>query len=344
MSVLKSFGTLPDGSTVWLAEIGRPGGLKVSIITYGGIIHSVMVPDKEGGSCDVILGKQTLENYLTDPSSSAAVIGRVANRIGGASFTLGGKTYGLLANDRGNCLHGGGGMYANKNFTVAGVTESSVKLAHFDNGEGGFPGEVDVTVTYSVTEDDELSIEYRAAATEDTPINLTNHVYFNLAGHGSGPIDEQELQIDAEFYTPANDAVLPTGEIAKVEGTPLDFRRLRAFGPAFAELDASGSPLGGFDHNFVLKGSGYRRVALACDPASGRYMETYTDLPGVQLYTANGLAERPGKDAAVYNKHGGFCLETQFFPDSINRPHFPEALLKKDSVFTSRTAYRFGTE
>jgi len=341
---LESFGKLKNGETVWLATIENSKGMKAKIITYGGIMHSILIKDEADGYVDVILGKETLDDYLTDGSSSAAVIGRFANRIGGAAFTLGGKKYELLANDRGNCLHGGGGMYAMRNFTVAGISASSVKLALFDGGEGGFPGEVDLTVRYTVTEDDEVQICYHAVASEDTPINLTNHVYFNLAGQGSGAIYDQELFIDADFYTPADETVLPTGEILSVGGTALDFRRFRPFGKAMEEQKATGCVLGGFDHNFVLNGVGYRKIAVARDPKSGRFMETYTDLPGVQLYTANHLGQKIGKGRASYCDHAGFCLETQFFPDSINKPHFPSALLKKDTVFATCTAYRFGKE
>ncbi len=338
MSSMERFGTLSNGETVWICTIGNKKGMKAKIISYGGIMHSVLLND----GTDVILGKETLDDYLTDPSNSAAVIGRVANRIGNAKFELNGKTYTLVANDRGNCLHGGGGAYAMRNFTVADISANSVRLAVFDNGEGGFPGEVDITVRYTVTEENELQIEYHAVASEDTPINLTNHVYFNLAGQGSGLIDNQELKICADFYTPADQNVLPTGEIAKVAGTPLDFRDFRGLGKAMKDLEDSGCVLGGFDHNYVLDGFGYRLVAVARDPASGRYMETYTDLPGVQLYTANHFSGKAGKEGAVYHKHSGFCLETQFYPDSINRSQFPSALLKKDTVFYTKTAYRFG--
>ncbi|MCL2539739.1 MAG: galactose mutarotase [Oscillospiraceae bacterium] len=340
MSGLENFGQLPNGETVWLATIENSKGMKAKIITYGGIMHSVVLAD----GVDVILGKQTLEDYLSDGGNSAAVIGRVANRIKDAAFELDGKRYELLANDRGNCLHGGGGMYAARNFIVADIARDSVKLAVFDKGEGGFPGEVDVTVRYTVTEDDELKICYHAVASENTPINLTNHVYFNLAGHDSGAIYAQELFIDADFHTPSDENVLTTGEIESVEGTPVDFRSFKDFRSAMDELQASGSVLGGFDHSYVLKGCGYRKVAVARDPASGRFMETYTDLPGVQLYTGNHLTGKAGKNGAAYHKHAGFCLETQFFPDSINKPHFPSSLLMKDTVFTTCTAYRFGKE
>ena len=341
MPGLKQFGTLESGETVWLATIENTRGLKAEIITFGGIMRSIFL-SHAGESADVILGKETLEDYVNDGSSSAAVIGRVANRIGGASFSLHGHKYNLEANSQGNCLHGGSGNYAGRNFTITDLSSDSVKLALFDKGEGGFPGEVDVTVRYFVTEENELMIRYYAVASEDTPINLTNHVYFNLAGHASGSIYDQELMINADFYTPADHTVLPTGEIRSVAGTPLDFREYRLFGKAIKELEESGSDLGGFDHNFVLNGSGFRKVAAAHEPQSGRFMETYTDLPGVQLYTANRQPGNKGKGGAVYNNHGGFCLETQFFPDSINKPHFPSSLLKKDTVFSSCTAYRFG--
>ncbi|MCL1830423.1 MAG: galactose mutarotase [Oscillospiraceae bacterium] len=344
MPNIEHFGNMPNGDAVYRVAIENSKGMQVRIITYGGIMQSILLKDDKGEVVDVILGKETLDVYLNDGSSSAAVIGRVANRIGNAVFELNGKTYPLFANDRGNCLHGGKGMYGPRNFILAGLTENSVKLALFDNGEGGFPGEVNLTVTYTVTEDNAVDIFYTAVSTEDTPINLTNHVYFNLEGQGSGPIYDQEIMIDADFYTPCDDTVLPTGEIASVAGTPIDLREFKTFGTAIKDLEESGCILGGFDHNIVLNGTGYRKVSVARDPKSKRYMETYTDLPGVQLFTANSLGDRPGKDGAVYTKHGGFCLETQFFPDTINKAHFPGGILKKGEVFTTRTTYAFGVE
>ena len=344
MAELEPFGNMPDGQPVWSVTIGNSKGMKVKIITCGAIINKVLVPDGKNGYTDVVLGKDTLEQYLSDGSSAAAVIGRVANRIGKATFELNGKKYDLLANDRGNCLHGGSGMYGMRNFQVAGITETSVKLALFDNGEGGFPGEVNLTVKYTVTEDNTLILDYTAVSTEDTPINLTNHVYFNLEGQQKGDIFAQEIKIDADYYTPCDDTVLPTGEIISVEGTALDFRKFKQFDKALKDLENSGGIYGGFDHNIVLNGRGYRRISVARDPKSGLFMETYTDLPGVQLYTANGITERAGKDGATYHKHAGFCLETQFFPDTINKGHFPGGILKKGEVFTTRTAFKFGYE
>lgn len=344
MSNPELFGTMPNGDKVWRITIGNSNGMKAKIITYGGIIQSILLEKDDGQYVDVILGKDTLDVYLADGSSSAAIIGRFANRIGNASFELNGKTYELYANDRGNCLHGGTGGYGPRDFILAGVSDNSVKLALFDNGEGGFPGEVNLTVRYTVTDDNALVIDYTAVSSEDTPINLTNHVYFNLAGQESGSIYDQEISIDADFYTPCDDTVLPTGEVAYVGGTPLDLREFKTFGEAIKDLEDSGCILGGFDHNFVLNKKGYRRISVARDPKSKRYMETYTDLPGVQLYTANGLNNRPGKDGATYTKHGGFCLETQFFPDSINKGHFPGGILKKGEIFSSRTAYKFKVE
>ena len=345
MSNTELFGKMPGGEDVYRITIGNSSGMKAKIITFGGIIQSLLVKNKAGEYVDVVLGKEDLETYLKDGSSSAAVIGRFANRIGNASFELNGKTYSLFDNGSGCCLHGGKGAYNPRNFILAGACENSVKLALFDNGEGGFPGEVNLTVRYTVTEDDTLLIEYTAVSTEDTPINLTNHVYFNLAGQGSGPIYEQELSIDGDFYTLCDEILVPTGEIVSVKGTPVDFREFRNFGKAIKELEDSGSTLGGFDHNIVLNGTGYRKVSVARDPVSKLYMETFTDLPGVQLYTANGISDsRPGKNGASYTRHGGFCLETQFFPDTINKAHFPGGLLKKGELFTTCTGFRFGIE
>ena len=338
---IKQFGSTPGGDPVWIMQL-EAGDVRAEVITYGATIHKILAPDRNGKIADVILGKDDMAGYAGEPAPAAAVIGRVANRIKNHSFSLNGKRYILDANEGKNTLHGGCGNYAYKNFAVVEATDGLVRLAARDGGEAGFPGEVAVEVCYSLYEDGTLLIEYSAIPTYDTPINLTNHVYFNLAGQESGTIDSHALSVDAGFYTPADARDIPTGEILKTSKTPFDFTKPQILGDAMAGLARAGDRHGGYDHNFVLNGIGWRKVAEAKDGASGRAMEVYTDLPGMQLYTANMLkAGTRGKGGVVYGPHSGFCLETQFFPDTVHKPHFPGGLAPANELFTTATAYRF---
>ena len=339
------FGALPDGSHVWRASLANESGVSADILTLGATIHSIKAPDRLGRVSDVILGKKDVDGYLDSRACSAAVIGRVANRIKGHRFPRHGKVIMLDANERKNTLHGGSGNYARRNFALVEADSSHAVLALRDHGEGGFPGEVDIQVTYSLNDDNELMVEYLALPTEDTPINITNHAYFNLAGHSAGRIDRHELYINANFYTPADREDIPTGEILRVKDTPFDFTRARPLGEAMDELAEYGDKHGGYDHNFVLNGSGWRVAAAAHDPKSGRYLEVFTDLPGLQLYTANFIEEgTPGKGKAIYGKHSGFCLETQYFPDSVHQPHFPDCVVWAGEIFETATAFRFSVK
>ena len=338
---IKQFGSTPQGEPVWLATLNA-GNVSVEVMTFGATIHRILAPDREGKTADVILGKDDMEGYASRGASSAAVIGRVANRIKNHSFTLNGKRFTLDANQHNNTLHGGSGNYARRNFAIVSVEDKLVRLAARDRGEAGFPGEVAVEVCYKLADDGTLSIEYCAVPTVDTPINLTNHVYFNLAGQGSGPVYGHTMMINADFYTPSDANNIPTGEILATRKTPLDFTKPRNLGEAMDALKLWGDKFNGFDHNLVLNGAGYRKVAEAYDAGSGRSMEVFTDLPGVQLYTANFVREGSiGKDGAKYQQHAGFCLETQYFPDSVHRPHFPKAVAYANQIFKTSTAYRF---
>jgi len=337
------FGTLPDGTEVLQVTIRNRSGLEVDVITYGGIIRCIRVPDKHGVSADVLLGKSTLDGYLRG-AAGAAVIGRFANRIEGAGYTLDGKEVKLEANEGSNTLHGASGNYGIHNFALVGATDRMVRLALHDSGEGGFPGEASVEVVYEVADDGTLTVEYTVIPTETGPVNITNHAYFNLAGEASGPIDDQVLRFDADFYTPASRTDIPTGEIRPVDGGPFDFRAGKKMADAFRELEASGDWHNGYDHNLVLRGRGYREVAEAYDPKSGRTLTLLTDLPGVQFFTGNffSRAGMTGKKDVPYPDHAGFCLETQYFPDTINKPHFPCCIVKAGEVFKTRTGFRFG--
>jgi len=338
---MTKFGEMPGGGDVWLLELSA-GGVCVELISYGATLHRVLAPDRDGNIADVILGRDDLEGYMSPGAPSGAVIGRVANRIKNGAFTLNGKRHRLESNERRFIIHGGAGNYARKNFAVMEATDRLARFALRDVGEAGFPGEISVEVCYSLDDSGTLLIEYSAVPTRDTPLNLTNHVYFNLAGQDSGPVYDQTIKINADYYTPSDRNNITTGEIYSVKNSPYDLTRPRMLGEAIEELDEAGGIWNGFDINFVLKGEGWRKIAEAYDEDSGRALEAYTDLPGVQLFTMNYVRDgAPGKDGATYGAHYGFCLETQFFPDSINKPHFPGGIAYADELFTTTTAYRF---
>jgi aldose 1-epimerase len=320
-------------------------GAKAKVITYGASLTELHMPDSEGKLADVVLGFDKLEGYLGAHPCFGATVGRVANRIAKGRFTLDGKDYKLAINNGPNSLHGG-----NKGFDKvvwqAEIAEAaagpSVRFTYRSpDGEEGYPGNLTVHVTYTLTNQNELVIDYRATTDKATPINLTNHSYFNLAGHGSGDVLGQLLQIEADAYTPTDATLIPTGEIKPVKGTPLDFTSPTQIGAHIAELKATG----GYDHNFVLRGGGYPKPSMAArviEPKSGRVMELLTTEPGVQLYTANGLDGRlKGKDGVGYVKHAGFCLETEHFPDSVNHPNFPSVILRPGETYTQTTIFRF---
>ena len=337
---LVNFGKTPNGDPVWMAELNG-GGVTVEVISFGATVHRILAPDRSGKKADVVLGRDDMDGYASRGAPSAAVIGRVANRIKNG-FSLNGKKYVLDANDQNITLHGGRGNYARRNFAVVEATDSLVRLATRDHGEAGFPGEVSVEVCYTLSDDGTLLLNYTAIPTMDTPINLTNHIYFNLAGQDSGPVYGQTLKINADFITQSDAQNIPTGEVLKVKKTPFDFTKPRNLGDAIKEVIASGNIHNGFDINYVLNGEGWRKIAEAYDEASGRALEAYTDLPGVQLYTANFIREgTKGKGGATYQCHAGFCLETQFFPDTIHKPHFPGGIAYAGEAFSTATAYKF---
>jgi len=284
---------------------------------------------------------------METPNCAGGVIGRVANRISGARFSIGEKTYHTEISSDGFTLHSGSGNYIRRNFAgkiferngVAGVT-----LSLRDNGEGGFPGGMDVSVTYTLDVKGNLRLFYEAMPEEDTPINFTNHVYFNLAGHGSGSVADQILQIDADYYLPGLVTGMPTGEIRSVKGTAMDFSSPKALGEGFASDEPQITSIGGYDHNYCIRGRGMRRGGFAKDPLSGRCLEFFTDMPGVQLYTGVHMRDNfQGKDGAVYQKLHSFCLETQNYTNAINWSQFPSMLYRAGMKFESETVYRFYT-
>ncbi len=337
------FGRTGDGREVMLYTLHNDGDVTVKIITYGGIITSLQAPDKEGKTADLVLGFNTLEEYLGAHPYFGAIVGRYANRIAGGRFVLNGTEYKLAMNE-GKChLHGGNTGFDKvvwdaeelKNGKAVGVRLSYLSK----DGEEGYPGNLEVTVTYQLNNENELVIEYEAVTDKPTIINLTNHSYFNLRGEGSGDILGHEIMINADQYTVIDENLLPTGEIAPVKGSPLDFTEARPIGARIGEL------AGGYDHNYVLNKAQPDELSLAarvCDPESGRILEVFTTQPGMQFYTSNFLdGSLVGKSGRPYHKYAAFCLETQHFPDSPNQKHFPSTVLNPGATYRQKTIYKF---
>ena len=342
----ESFGQMPDGTQVDLYTLANAKGMKAGIINYGAILVSLEVPDRDGTLADVTLGYDGLDDYLKQGGLFGAVVGRYANRIGGAKFTLNGVEYKLLANDKPNHIHGGKKGFGKVLWRLEDIRaegdQALVRLAYISqDGEEGYPGNLACSVTYTLTKDNELKISYEAETDKTTVVNLTNHSYFNLAGHGNGDVLGHVLTLNADKYTVLDDALIPTGEIRSVKNTPLDFTSPTPIGSRIGQVGA------GYDQNYVLNGGGgsLALCAKVYEPTTGRVMEVLTTQPGVQLYTGNWLnSSVTGKDAKVYNKHGGLCLETQHFPDSPNKPSFPSVVLNPGQKFTSVTVFKFSTQ
>jgi len=341
-----SFGETQAGEKVTIYTLTNAHGLRARVMEYGAILVSLEVPDRAGKLADVVLGFDELEPYLKGHPLFGSTVGRYANRIANASFTLDGMEYRLTRNAGKNHIHGGGDKRFDKVLWKGNPfradNEAGVRLWHRSgDGEEGFPGNLDCFVTYTLTNDNELKINYEATTDKPTVINLTNHSYFNLAGAGNGDVLDHELAIHARWYMPAGEGLIPTGEIHRVKGTPLDFTTPHKIGARIVELTETR----GYDHNYVLDSSYGALVPAArvYDPASGRVMEAHTTEPGMQLYTANGMRGIKGKAEKVYNRHYGFCFETQHFPDSPNKPHFPSTVLRPGRRFESTTVFTFST-
>jgi aldose 1-epimerase len=337
------FGKTPEGTPVELYVLTN-GKMTAKVMTYGAILTELHVPDRNGKMADVVLGFDSLDGYLAGHPHFGATTGRVANRIAKGRFTLDGTEYKLAVNNGPNSLHGGLKGFDKKVWKAedaSGPAGAAVKLSYTSpDGEEGYPGNLDVSVTYTVTPDNELRIDYVATTDKATPINLTNHSYFNLAGPASGPILDHELMLAADHYTAADDTLIPTGEIKPVSGTPLDFTKPMPIGARFDQL--SGDPRG-YDHNYVLRGEGKSPAfgARVYEPGSGRVLEMFTTEPGVQLYTANFLNGSLKGKGAVYSRYQGFCLEAQHFPDSIHHDNFPSTVLRPGEKYTQTTIYKF---
>jgi aldose 1-epimerase len=338
------FGLMPDGDSVFLYTLSNEQDIKITITNYGGIITGIYTPDRNGKTTNITLGFDNLDQYMAVQSNFGALIGRYGNRIAGARFTLDGEEYALAANNGKNSLHGGLEGFNQKLWTPEVIScdeRAAIKLTYSSpDGEEGYPGKLDVTVIYELLMD-QLFITYEAVTDKPTVLNLTNHAYFNLAGEGN--ILDHVAYINASRYTPVNDELIPTGELANVEGTPFDFRKPAVIGSRFDQL--SGDPVG-YDHNFVLDGAeGERRLAAKVhDPKSGRFLEVITTEPGVQYYTGNFLDGSLSSGNWNYVQHSGFCLETQHFPDSPNQSNFPSTVLRPGETFSSQTILKFGVE
>lgn len=346
--VTADFGMLDD-QLVKLFTLTNASGAQASITEYGGIVVSIKVPDRDGNLGDVALGYDNLDAYVQDTPYFGAITGRYANRIAAGRFEIDGTTYELPVNNGPNSLHGGIKGFDKvvwKGEPTApgdGVTFRYVSA----DGEEGYPGKLDATVTYTWTDANELKIEYLASTDKPTVINLTNHSYFNLKDGGASTILEHELMINADRYTPVADAgAIPTGELASLDGTPLDFREATVIGERIEEENEQLGFGSGYDHNYVLNASGEELTVAATvyDPASGRVMEVLTEEPGVQFYSGNFLdGHHVGKGGVGYERRSGLCLETQHFPDSPNQPNFPSTVLRPGETYATSTIYRFST-
>jgi aldose 1-epimerase len=346
----KSFGTV-DGKEVFLYTLRNAHGMEARITNYGGIIVSLIVPDKNGKPGDIVLGYDTLAGYLRTTPYFGAIVGRYANRIGKARFSLNGKEYALAANDGTNTLHGGLKAFDKVVWTVDETyapAEPSLALTYVSkDGEEGFPGTLKVRVVYTVTDSNALRIEYFATSDAPTVLNLTNHSYFNLADSGRTAVLGHELLLDAGRFTPIDAGLIPTGEMRSVAGTPLDFRTSSQIGARIEAKDEQLLLARGYDHNWIIDrtGNGLVRAARVAEPKSGRVMEVWTTEPGIQFYTGNFLdGTITGKNGVAYQRRAAFCLETQHFPDSPNRPEFPTTVLNPGETFTSTTVYSFATQ
>ena len=398
---IREFGKIKDGRKASLYILRNSGGMAAAVTDYGATLVKLMVSDRDGNLRDVVLGHDDVSEYETGHGSLGATVGRFANRIGGARFTMNGKTYELTANNGPNALHGGRDPYSKrmwqaripfgrintneiyKQFAIESLNDRWPVNAQNSldgdtvtfcldspDGDQGFPGDLHVEVTYTLTADNELHIDYCAALSgaSATPLNLTNHSYFNLSGHDSGTVYDQVVQIKAEQFTPNDKWSLPTGELRDVAGTPMDFRKPKRIGKDILAEDEQIEIGCGYDHNFVLKGwnespadtmaqntdlsadaakknayglCAYRECASLYSTESGIMMTVLTDLPGMQLYTGNHLGGELGKDLASYMSGAGVCFETQFWPDAVNRDNFPGGALNTEEEFHSRTTYRF---
>jgi aldose 1-epimerase len=346
------YGTAQSGQAVEIFTMTNDHGLRVRFLSLGGIITEINAPERTGRIDDIVLGLRTVQEYETLPGHFGAITGRYANRIGGAQFTLNGQTYHLIANNGPNTLHGGPNALDRQVWTVTPLTVPDGVAAMLSyvspDGDQNFPGTLTTHVTYTLTNDNVLQIAYVASTDKDTVINFTNHSYFNLAGNGSGSVADQLLLVNADRYTPVGPDLIPTGEIASVDGTPLDFRQTMPIGARLNSAFQQMVYAHGYDHNFVLNkapSGGVSFAARGYDPRTGRVIDCFTTEPAVQVYTSNGMnGSVVGSSGTTYRQTEAFTLETQHFPDSPNKPDFPTTELKPGQEFRSTTMFRFATD
>lgn len=340
-----------EGKAVDLYTLTNANGLEMKVTTYGGIVTSLKVPDKNGKMGDIVLGYNNLEGYVKNSPYFGCIVGRYGNRIGKAKFMLDGREYTLAKNNGENSLHGGIKGFDKVVWdarAIVGEDEVSVEFKYLSkDGEEGFPGNLDVTVVYALTNYDEFKIDYFATTDKPTVVNLTHHSYWNFAGEGSGDILGHELMIDADRFTPVDEGLIPTGELPSVQGTPMDFRTPTAIG---ARIDADYEQLKfgkGYDHNWVLNKQqcAMTLAATLYEPTTGRFMEIYTLEPGIQFYSGNFLdGSIIGKSGRAYEFRNGLCLETQHYPDSPNKPSFPSVVLRPGEEYRTTTIHKFSTK
>jgi aldose 1-epimerase len=339
-----------DQKDLEIFTLSNNNGIKVKITNLGGIVISIFVPDKNGNYQDVVLGYDKLKDYLINKPYFGAIIGRHANRIEGSCFEISGAEYHVEKNEGKNHIHGGTKGF-HKVIWDAQIVEEDynecLQLTYLSkDGEENYPGNLKVTVTYSLTYDNALKIDYYAVSDKDTVINLTNHAYFNLSGHGAGDISKHHLKIYADKFTPINEECLPTGEIIEVKDTPMDFTSMKTIGAGFSSEDTQIKNGGGYDHNFILNvpEEKLKLAAEVYDPESGRFMEVYTTKPGIQFYSGNNLVNVGiGKDNVHYKRRGGLCLEAQYFPNSLKHKHFPSPVFSAGQEYRHTTIYKFLT-
>ena len=340
----KNFGNAPDGTEVTLYTIENSNGFTAEVTNFGAILVTLLVPDKDGTMADVVLGFDKVDGYFANGSFFGSTVGPSANRIDDASIEINGTKYQLKANDGTNNLHSDDDMGYHKRVWNAEPKDNSVVFTLDDaDGSMGFPGNKKVQVIYTVTDENELKIEYSVTSDKPTLINMTNHSYFNLAGHDSGSIENHRLYIDAFHYTPVYERLIPTGDLVPVEGTPFDFRTMKTIGD---DIDADDIQLTygqGYDHNYAIDNydGSIKKAAEVQDPATGRKMDVYTDQPGIQFYAGNCIKPETGKGGAEYKKRSGFCLETQTFPDSIHQPQFQDVVYGPERPYNTTTIYKF---
>ncbi len=344
----KVFGTLPNGAQADIYTLTNEYGASASFTTLGGTWLTMVVPDRNGKPADVLLGYDTVEKIMNYPGHLGEIVGRNANRIGGASLTIGDTTYALAINSgTRNNLHSGPDFYRDRLWDAQveeGSLGTKITFSLFSpDGDQGYPGNARIAVSYTLTPDNSLTIDYQMTADADTIANFTNHAYFNMAGHSSGSVLGQKVWIDADAFTIADKESIPTGVLEPVKGTPMDFTTEKAIG---RDIEADYEPLifgKGYDHNWALnhEPGEMELSATLYDEASGRLMEVYTDLPGIQFYTANFLSGQDGKDGAIYQARSGCCFETQYFPDAANKPQFASPILKAGEEYRTTTIYHF---